>query len=69
MTEGDVEHDETRRADADSSDAWSHRLREPLPRRTLGPGILVLLWVLRLYVMVAVPLVVYAFFKALHQSP
>lgn len=41
----------------------------PLPRRVLGPGILALLWVLRIYVLIAVPLVVYAFIKALHQSP
>ena len=67
MTEaGNVEDDRAGRADVDVSDAWSHRLREPLPRRSLSSGILVLLWVLRLYVMVAVPLVVYAFFRALH---
>jgi len=41
----------------------------PLPRRKLGAGIVVLLWILRIYVLVAVPLVVYAFVKALHQSP
>jgi len=62
------ERDRTGRAETDMSDSWSHRLREPLPRRTLGPGILVLLWVLRLYVMVAVPLVVYAFFRALQHA-
>ena len=70
MTEANgVEREKTARAEADSSDMWSHRLREQLPRRSLSPGILVLLWVLRLYVIVAVPLVVYAFFKALHPSP
>ena len=53
----------------DVSDAWSHRLREPLPRRKLGPGILTLLWILRIYVMIAVPLVVYAFISALSQRP
>ena len=62
----DVRRDQTRRIEADSADSWSQRLREPLPRRTLSPGILALLWVLRLYVIVAVPLVVYAFFRALH---
>ena len=61
-----VRRDQTGRTAVDSSDTWSQRLREPLPRRTLSPGILVLLWVLRVYVMVAVPLVVYAFFRALH---
>jgi hypothetical protein len=60
--------DQTGRNETDMSDSWSHRLREPLPRRALGPGILVLLWVLRVYVMVAVPLVVYAFIRAFHQG-
>lgn len=70
MTEADnVEGDRPKRTEADTSDAWSQRLREPLPRRTLSPGILALLWILRIYVMVAVPLVVYAFYRALHQSP
>lgn len=43
--------------------------RAPLPRRKLGPVMTVLLWLLRLYVLIAVPLVVYAFIKALHQAP
>ncbi|HKW44574.1 MAG TPA: hypothetical protein VJN22_02890 [Candidatus Eremiobacteraceae bacterium] len=51
----------------DPSDSWSHKLREPLPRRRLSPGILALLWILRIYVIVAVPLVIYAFFNGLHQ--
>lgn len=42
---------------------------QPLPRRKLGPGIVTLLWILRVYVLIAVPLVVYAFVKALHQAP
>jgi len=41
----------------------------PLPRRKLGPGLLALLWALRIYVVLAVPLVVYAFVRALHQAP
>jgi hypothetical protein len=41
----------------------------PLPRRTLGPGLLALLWALRIYVVLAVPLVVYAFIRALHSAP
>jgi hypothetical protein len=41
----------------------------PLPRRKLSPGLMVLLWALRLYVVLAVPLVFYAFIKALHQVP
>jgi hypothetical protein len=61
-----VRRDQAGRTEADTPDGWAQRLREPLPRRTLSPGILVLLWVLRVYVMVAVPLVVYAFFRALH---
>ena len=53
---------------SDESESWSRRLREPLPRRKLGPGILALLWILRIYVIIAVPLVVYAFVSALHQG-
>jgi hypothetical protein len=62
-----MKHDQTSPPVADMSDAWSHRLREPLPRRKLGPGIVALLWILRIYVMLAVPLVVYAFITALVQ--
>jgi hypothetical protein len=40
--------------------------KKPYPRRRLGSGTIVLLWVLRVYVLVAVPLVVYAFLRALH---
>ena len=42
---------------------------KPLPRRKLGPGTTLFLWMLRVYVLIAVPLVVYAFVKALHQAP
>jgi len=41
--------------------------RTPYPQRKLGVGLVVLLWLLRLYVVLAVPLVVYAFIKALNQ--
>jgi hypothetical protein len=37
----------------------------PLPRRKLGAGAVALLFILRIYVLVAVPLISYAFFKAL----
>jgi hypothetical protein len=40
-------------------------LRTPLPRRQLSPGILILLWTLRIYVVLAVGVVVYAFVKSL----
>lgn len=40
--------------------------KKPYPRRKLGTGTIVLLWALRVYVLVAVPLVVYAFLRALH---
>jgi hypothetical protein len=40
--------------------------KKPYPRRRLGAGTIVLLWILRVYVLVAVPLVVYAFLRALH---
>jgi hypothetical protein len=62
-----VKHDGSEAPADDSSDDWSRRLREPLPRRKLSPGILALLWILRIYVMIAVPLVIYAFFTALYQ--
>jgi hypothetical protein len=35
---------------------------EPYPRRQWGRGVQALLWVLRVYVILAVPLVIYAFF-------
>ncbi|MCB5944818.1 hypothetical protein [Acidocella sp. KAb 2-4] len=38
---------------------------KPYPRRKLGWRVQALLWLLRAYVLVAVPLVVYAFVKAL----
>jgi hypothetical protein len=40
--------------------------RKPYPRRKLGAGTIIVLWTLRVYVLVAVPLVVYAFLRALH---
>ena len=40
--------------------------RSPFSRRKLEPVLVLLLWLLRLYVVIAVPLVVYAFIKALH---
>ncbi|MGO9816752.1 MAG: hypothetical protein ACLPJJ_07200 [Acidocella sp.] len=42
----------------------AHKYR-PYPRRKLSGTVLTLLWVLRVYVLIAVPLVVYAFVKAL----
>jgi hypothetical protein len=36
----------------------------PYPRRKLGRGVKLLLWVLRVYVVLAVPLVIYAFVRA-----
>jgi len=42
---------------------------KPLPRRRLGLGLTLVLWLLRIYVLIAVPLVVYAFVRALHQTP
>ncbi|MDD2704320.1 MAG: hypothetical protein PHU07_03160 [Acidocella sp.] len=37
----------------------------PYPRRKLGLGITALLWLLRVYVLIAVPLVFYAFWRGL----
>jgi hypothetical protein len=42
--------------------------RAPLPRRKLGPGLVALLWTLRIYVVLALPLVVYAFIRALQHA-
>jgi len=39
--------------------------RRPFPRRRLGRGVLALLIVLRMYVVVSIPIVVYAFVRAL----
>ncbi len=43
--------------------------QRPLPRRHLGRGILVLLVLLRVYVVVAIPIVAYAFVHAMNTSP
>jgi hypothetical protein len=40
----------------------------PLPRRKLGRGVLALLILLRVYVLLAIPLVGYAFIHALGQG-
>ena len=40
----------------------------PLPRRVLGRGTLVMLMLLRIYVVIAVPIVGYAFIHALGAS-
>ncbi len=39
--------------------------RAPLPRKKLGRGIVVLLTIMRVYVLVAIPIVAYAFVHAL----
>ncbi|RAQ93915.1 hypothetical protein A4R35_00120 [Thermogemmatispora tikiterensis] len=38
----------------------------PLERRRLGPGLLVLLWVLRIYVILMTVLIAYQVWQALH---
>jgi hypothetical protein len=43
--------------------------REPLPRRELSRGVWALLIGLRVYVLVAIPLVGYAFVRALMAGP
>jgi hypothetical protein len=42
----------------------SKRRYAPYPRRELGRGVRLLLWLLRIYVSLAVPLVIYAFIRA-----
>jgi hypothetical protein len=39
--------------------------KQPLPRRKLGRGVKALLIAMRIYVLIAVPIVAYAFVKAL----
>jgi hypothetical protein len=41
----------------------------PLPRRQLGRTVLALLYLLRVYVLIAIPIVAYAFVRALDQAP
>jgi hypothetical protein len=41
------------------------RLKEPLPPRKLGRRMVLMLWLLRIYVLIAVPLAVAAFLHAL----
>jgi hypothetical protein len=42
--------------------------KTPLPRRVLGRGTLVMLMLLRIYVVIAIPIVGYAFIHALGAS-
>jgi hypothetical protein len=37
----------------------------PLPRRKLGQGVMALLIVLRVFILIAIPIVIYAFVQAL----
>jgi len=46
-------------------DQFSAATQTPLPRRELGRGVLALLVILRIYVLLAIPLVAYAFVRAL----
>lgn len=52
------------------AEAREHALQAQgqLPRRKLSAGVVALLWLLRAYVLIAVPLVVYAFFHALRHG-
>lgn len=43
--------------------------RKPYPRKALGQTTLTLLVLLRIYVLIAVPIVVYAFVRALLTAP
>jgi hypothetical protein len=47
----------------------AERRDEPYPRKQIGPFVRALLWGLRVYVLIAVPLVIYAFVRAvMHPS-
>jgi hypothetical protein len=61
-----VSHDPSREVlQALEPEQRTSALHAPLPRKRLGPGTLALLWMLRIYVLIAVPLVVYAFVRTL----
>ena len=62
MSSGSLDHDPL---DALDPDQRSSVAETKLPRRHLGPGITWLLIGLRIYVLVAIPIVVYAFVHAL----
>jgi hypothetical protein len=47
-------------------DQRSSELAKDLPRARLAPAVIIALWVLRIYVIVAIPLVVYVFVRSLH---
>jgi hypothetical protein len=49
---------------AQEAEQVSARRFIPYPRRRFGWGVTALLWVLRIYVALAVPLVIYAFVRA-----
>jgi len=46
-------------------DQFSAAHRTHLPRKELGRGAVILLSLLRVYVLIAIPVVAYAFFRAL----
>ncbi len=61
-----------RDVDAEQVDALEPEQRaaaldKPIPRRKLTTAVIVVLWALRIYVLIAVPLVIYAFVRALAQ--
>ena len=58
--------DPTNLIDALEPDQRIAETRKPLPRRKLNRSQMILLVALRIYVVIAVPLVGYAFFHALH---
>jgi len=51
--------------DALEPDQFTNAKQSPLPRRKLGRGTLTLLILLRAYVVIAIPIVAYAFVHAL----
>jgi hypothetical protein len=45
---------------------WSDALAVPLPKKAVGRRTLALLVALRIYIFIAVPLVIFAFVRSLH---
>ena len=67
MTETAVQHDPGLMAALDP-DQHTSVAEQKLPRRVLGRGTLALLILLRIYVIIAIPIVGYAFVHALRAS-
>lgn len=60
--------DDSSSSEALEQNGFTNAVQAPLPRRVLGRGALALLILLRVYVVIAIPIVAYAFIHALRVS-